>query len=91
MVGQAIMPEHRRLLYVTTRMLRPYPKAPSWLPLSDSTLGTSRRIRYSVLTNELHQKQQKQEKPPRLRGLLSSLAPGKKRAPSVVSENAPLS
>jgi len=26
-----------------------------------------------------------------LRGLLSSLAPGKKRAPSVVSENAPLS
>ena len=32
----------------------------------------------------------KQEKPPRLRELLSSLAPGKKRAPSVVSENAPL-
>jgi len=26
---------------------------------------------------------------PSLRGLLSSLAPGKKRAPSVVSENAP--
>ena len=32
----------------------------------------------------------KQERPPRLSGLLSSLEPGKKRAPSVVSENAPL-
>ena len=44
-------------------------------------------IRYSVLTNELHLKQ---DKLPKMRELISCLAQGKKERPQKLSENAPL-